>query len=123
MSYDVRLYRKEVKEAEEKSNDENFFDFEEKNVIAFTSEQRAGLKARLLNYDYVIEEESSEKISFYKEDEGVSALLTDRALYFSAPYGSEEGIFEITATASEFTDGGEFAKYDAQQNGWEAPQE
>ncbi|MDR3363666.1 MAG: hypothetical protein LBS91_01765 [Clostridiales Family XIII bacterium] len=118
MSYDVALYRKEAKEAEQKSNDGNFFDFEGKNVVPFTTEQRNGLKTRLFNYDYEIQEESSGRISFYNEAEGVSALLTDRALYFSVPYGAD-GIFEMGMTVSEFTDTGEFAKYDPQQNGWE----
>jgi hypothetical protein len=119
MSYDVSIYRKEVKEAEQKSNDENFFDYEDKNVIPFTIEQWNSLRVRLLKYDYEIQQETDMKISFYKETEGVSALLTDRALYFTAPYGSKQGLFEISMTASEFTDTGEFEKYDPQNGGWE----
>lgn len=117
MSYDISLYRKEVKNAEQESDDENFFDKEE-NLIPFTDEQFNLLKTRLLKYDYEIREENAGAISFYNEDEGVTALLTDRALYFTAPLGSD-GIFEIGMTASEFTDTGEFSKYDPQQNGWE----
>jgi hypothetical protein len=119
MGYDVYLYRKEVKEAEQKSNDENFFDSEEKNVLPFTLGQRQELKDRLLAYDYEIQKENSGEISFHKKDENVSALLTGSALYFSAPSGSEDGIFEISMTASEFTDTGEFVKYDPQRDGWE----
>ena len=119
MSYNISLYRKEVKDAEQKSNDENFFDYEDKNVIPFTNEQWNALKTRLLKYEYDIREENAKTISFYNEEEGTTALLTDRALYFSASYGSD-GIFEIRMTASEFTDTGEFATYDPQQNGWES---
>ncbi len=52
----------------------------------------------------------------FKNDEGVSALLTSSALYFSA---TGEGVFEISMTASEFTDSGEFVKYDPQNGRWE----
>jgi hypothetical protein len=54
MSYDIPLYRKEVKEAEQKSNDDDFFDHEDRNVLPFEKEQRNGLKERLLERDYRI---------------------------------------------------------------------
>lgn len=44
------------------------------------------------------------------------AFLTDRGLYFSTS-NSFECIFEVGMTASEFTDTGEFAKYDPQAGG------
>lgn len=47
-----------------------------------------------------------------------AALLTDKSLYFNANL-SESSIFEVGMTASEFTDTGEFAKYDPQNEGWE----
>jgi len=116
MSYDIQLYRKEVKEKERKAEDENFFD-NENNLLPFTPAQKTYLKERLLTYDYAIEHEDKDTLSYRnKNEEYASALLTDRGLYFSA---SGEAIFEISMTASEFTDTSEFVKYDPQADGWE----
>ena len=53
-----------------------------------------------------------------KEKDFGEAFLTDRGLYFSTS-NDFECIFEVGMTASEFTDTGEFAKYDPQAGGWE----
>lgn len=116
MSYDIRLFRKEVKDKylEERSGD--FFD-NEANIMEFTPQQHAALKERLLSYGYVIQHERPGHISFgYENDRGISALLTSNGLYFAS---TGEGIFEISMTSSEFTDTGEFAKFDPQSGGWE----
>ncbi|MGV3631650.1 MAG: hypothetical protein ACO1O6_10595 [Bacteroidota bacterium] len=116
MSYDIRLYRKEVKDQYQEAKDADFFE-NDNNMIPFTSQQHDGLKTRLLNYGYVIESDRGGHVSFgFKNDPGVSALLTRNCLYFSS---AGEGIFEISMTSSEFTDNGEFAKYDPQSGGWE----
>jgi len=116
MSYDIQLYRKEVKEKELNAGHEDFFENED-NLLPFTPTQKTSLIERLLQYGYVIENETKDTTTFRNENEDdASALLTDRALYFSA---SGEGIFEISMTASEFTDTGEFVKYDPQAGGWE----
>jgi hypothetical protein len=116
MSYDIQLYRKEVKEKEALSNSEDFFE-NENNFVTFTSDQKVYLKNRLLRYGYFVESEKDGDTRFgFKDGNGISVLLTDNCLYFSS---TGEGIFEIGMTASEFTDSGEFAKYDPQDNGWE----
>lgn len=118
MSYDVSLFRIETKEKEQKSNNENFFDYEE-NLVPFTEQQYKELKERLLQYDYEITEENEYGLNFYHQDEDFgTALLTERAIYFTASW-NENSIFEVGMTASEFTDTGEFAKYDPQNVGWE----
>jgi hypothetical protein len=116
MSYDVQLYRKEVKDNYLIFNDEDFFENEE-NLIRFTAKQREDLKLRLLKYGYFFEKEDEYGSHFgFNEDPGISAFLTDYALYFSS---GGEGIFEISMTSSEFTDTDEFLKYDPQNGGWE----
>ena len=46
------------------------------------------------------------------------AYLTQYAIYFSSSFNLEDS-FEISMTASEFTDTGEFAKFDPQLGEWE----
>ena len=55
----------------------------------------------------------------FKSIKTIRALLTETCLYLVA--SGEDGIFEINMTASEFTDTGEFLKYDPQDGGWEEP--
>lgn len=118
MSYRITLYRIETKEKEEKSNDENFFDQEE-NLVPFTPQQFQELKERMLQYDYEVAEENHLGFHFSHQDEDFgTALLTEKALYFTASF-DENSIFEVGMTASEFTDTGEYAKYDFQNGEWE----
>lgn len=116
MSYDIHLFRKETKEREQKLNDESFFD-DEKNLEPFTAPQIEELKARLAKYNYVLHEKSKYGFHFEHPEYG-QALLTDEALYFSTDF-NEENIFEVGMTASEFTDTGEYQKYDPQNGEWE----
>jgi hypothetical protein len=53
----------------------------------------------------------------FKNDKTIRALLTEKGLYLAA--SSQDGIFEINMTASEFTDTGKFLKYDPQDDSWE----
>jgi hypothetical protein len=116
MSYDIQLFRKEVKEKYLTHNSDDFFENDE-NLLPFTNLQKDYLKERLLNYGYVIENETQDQISFgFEDDGGISALLTNNCLFFSS---TGEGIFEINMTASEFTDTEEFEKFDPQNKGWE----
>ncbi|TAE18669.1 MAG: hypothetical protein EAZ95_03680 [Bacteroidetes bacterium] len=118
MSYNISLYRIETKEKEEISNDTNFFENEE-NLVPFTEKQFRELKERLLQYNYrlISEDQFGSHFDNQKEDFG-QALLTKVALYFTANF-NKNSIFEVGMTASEFTDNGEFAKYDFQNGGWE----
>lgn len=118
MSYDISLYRIETKEKEQNSNDDNFFDKDE-NIIPFTNQQFQELKERLLLYDYELTKEDNDDLHFSHPDEDFGmALLTTKALYFTASW-NENSIFEVGMTASEFTDTGEYAKYDFQNGKWE----
>lgn len=117
MSYDIWLFRTETKAKEQKLNDENFFD-DDNNLEPFTEEQALVLKEWLLKYDYEQTEENEYGLNFFNEEHGVHVLFTDSALYFRADM-NEDSIFEAGMTASEFTDTGEFEKYDPQNNGWE----
>lgn len=116
MSYKVTLYRREVKEKQLQSEDKDFFE-KESNLLAFTKEQKEKLEARLLKYNYIIEQTDKYGIHFSFEDNNrTSALLGNTALYFSS---TGDDIFDISMTASEFTDSAEFSKYDPQAGGWE----
>jgi hypothetical protein len=118
MSYNIQLFSIETKEKEKAADDDSFFDREE-NLVPFTGEQISGLKERLLKYKYALVREDETGIHFSHSDEDFgNALLTDKGLYFNANL-SESSIFEVGMTASEFTDTGEFAKYDPQNEGWE----
>lgn len=116
MSYDIQLYRKEVKDLELASNDDSFFEKEE-NLLPFTAEQKSSLINLLKMYKYSISNEDQYGIHFeFEDDNSISVLLADSCLYFSS---TGEGIFEISMTSSEFTDTAEFVKYDPQNDGWE----
>ncbi len=118
MSYNIQLYRTETKEKEKAANDDSFFDRED-NLVPFEKQQIAYLRDRLLSYRYELTGEDASGLHFNHPDEDFgSVLLSERGLYFRAGL-SESSIFEVGMTASEFTDTGEFAKYDPQQEGWE----
>ncbi len=117
MSYDIQLFRIETKEREQKSNHEYFFDYEN-NLVPFTGGQSEYLQKRLLIYDYIRQHESKEGLHFRNAEHGIDALLTERGLYL-LPARPRKVFFEAELTASEFTDTGEFAKYDPQNGGWE----
>jgi len=116
MSYHIYLFRKEVKEQN------TGFEFLEKEELIpdFTAEQFKKLKTRLGNYGFQIENEHPDVINFnFKGGQyGISVRLTKSQLSFSSGF-SQNGIFEIDMTASEFTDSGEFAKLDPQEGKWE----
>ncbi len=117
MSFSMHIFRKEVQRAQEAAGDPEFFE-EPANLLPITEAQKAQLSARLEKYNYRETGREGERI-FYEFNDGntfAQAMLTARGLYFSA---SGEGIFEIAMTSSEFTDSGEFAKYDPREGGWE----
>lgn len=118
MSYNIQLFSIQTKEKERAADDDSFFDREE-NLVPLTEEQISGLKERLLKYKYELVREDNSGLHFNHPDEDFgSALLTENGLYFNASL-TESSIFEVGMTASEFTDTGEFAKYDPQNEGWE----
>jgi hypothetical protein len=115
MGYHVYLFRKEVRQ----NKDLEFLENEDL-IVPFTDDQFSRLKTRLLKYGYQIENESGGIIQFRFKDgkSGVQAMLSQRYLSFSSGF-SENDVFEISQTASEFTDSGEFAKLDPQDGQWE----
>ena len=116
MSYTISLFTIGTKQKEQQSAQADFFEKEE-NIDKFTPEQQSALENRLLKYQYKsVGYRSGGKI-FEHPDFG-EAFLTDSALYFSTS-NDFDCIFEVGMTASEFTDTGEFAKYDVQAGGWE----
>ncbi|WP_433900638.1 hypothetical protein [Sphingobacterium puteale] len=118
MSYDISLYRTETKVREENAHDADFFEKEEK-LVPFTGQQFQELKERLLSYNYKITGEDDHGLHFSHSDGDFgTALLTGNALYFTASW-NENSIFEVGMVASEFTDSGEYAKYDFQLGEWE----
>ncbi|MDF2457474.1 MAG: hypothetical protein K0R51_3467 [Cytophagaceae bacterium] len=117
MSYDIQLYRTETKKREQQLKDERFFE-NENNLEPFTKQQYEELQERLLTYDYVLESESENGLAFKHAYYPIEASLTNRGLYFTSGF-NEECIFEAGMTASEFTDTGDFVKYDPQSDGWE----
>ena len=118
MSYDIQLYRREVMEREQQyQGDDDFFE-NEANLLPFTPEQHQALHERLLQYYYLLTKNRPDEMEYKLKGHSATALLTARALYFAAAFVGD-AIFEIGMTASEFTDTGEFAKYDPQAGGWE----
>jgi hypothetical protein len=118
MSYNIQVFRTETKEQEQKLNLDDFFE-NEGNLVPFTEEQFKELKDRLLQYGYHLTAETDKKLHFNHQDEDYGmALLTANGLYFNTGWNNNS-IFETGMVASEFTDSGEFAKYDPQNNGWE----
>jgi hypothetical protein len=118
MSYTIQLFSIKTKEKQQSADDDSFFDREE-NLVPLTEEQITGLKERLSKYEYELVREDDAGLHFSHPDEDFgTALLTGKGLYFNAGL-SESSVFEVGMTASEFTDTGEFAKYDPQNDGWE----
>jgi len=114
MGCDIELYRQEVRQAYEAAGDECFLDNKD-NIACFSQEQRTKLSERLQRYGYRILSNSPATTTYTNGDS--EALLTDRGVYFSAPWG--DSVFDMLMTASEFTDSGEFAKFDPQTGQWE----
>ncbi len=117
MSYSVHLFRREVERLHRESKSENFFE-DDSNLLHFTPGQKESLKQRLEAYDYAPSSDDGSQVVFHHIDGHANeAVLTNSGLYFSTGL-SEDDIFEVSMTASEFTDTGEFAKYDPQTGDW-----
>lgn len=56
-----------------------------------------------MRHDYELVEQNKSGLRFTNEENGVKALLAERALYFSTN-GNQVDIFEINLAESEFTD-------------------
>lgn len=115
MSYNIQLCRKEVMQKYKSNNNNNIFEQESK-LLPFTEEHKLYLKNRLSKYGYFIQNENEEGIQFGHVEGGMSCLLTNYVLHFSSTFSKS---FDISMTASEFTDTSEFAKFDPQNGGWE----
>lgn len=118
MSFYVHLYRKETMERQQQANDPGFFENPE-NLEPFTAEQFRKLSDRLAAYKFAVVRERPEDVEYQHPKYNITVLLTKRGLYFNAGW-DPDSMFEAGMTASEFTDSGEFRKYDPQNGGWEA---
>jgi len=116
MGYHVYLFRKEVKD---NNQDLEFLENDEL-ITPFTDIQFNNLKERLLKYGYQVEREADGSVIFnFKGGQGgIKATLTKKQLSFSSGFDQDD-IFEISQTASEFTDNGDFKKFDPQDGQWE----
>ncbi|NLR58133.1 hypothetical protein HGH93_08490 [Chitinophaga polysaccharea] len=117
MSFDIQLFSAQTREREQQSGNDSFFDNPD-NLSPFTEEQFQGLKERLQQYEYVINTAGKDQVELAHPDYNIRVLLTRNGVYFTAGW-DQESIFEAGMTASEFTDSGEFWKYDPQNGGWE----
>ena len=116
MSYTISLFTVGTKQRERQSAQLDFFEKDE-NLEKFTPKQQSELENRLLKYRYTPVGNNGDGKIFEHPDFG-EAFLTDSALYFLTS-DDFDCIFEVEMTASEFTDTGEFAKYDVQKGCWE----
>ena len=116
MSYTISLFSINTKQKEQQFAQPDFFEKEE-NLEKFTLKQQSELENRLLKYQYKKAQNTNDGKRFEHADFG-EAFLTDSGLYFLTS-NDFDCIFEVGMTASEFTDTGEFAKYDVQAGGWE----
>ncbi len=117
MSYNVQIFNIQTMRNFENLHTDDFFEHSE-NLSELTEQQFEELKDRLIGYDYELLVTKKDYLEFRKVDFSVQAILTKFGLYFSAASNVDD-IFEISMTASEFTDTGEFAKFDPQQGEWE----
>lgn len=117
MSHLIHLFRTETRQRYDALNQSDFFETDN-NLEPFSAEQFRELKERLLRYDYSLTQTTENEFRFTHPDCNVDVLLTKKGLYFSAGF-NEDSIFEAGMTASEFTDTGEFEKYDPQNDEWE----
>jgi len=116
MEYHVYLIKRDSK-----IKNKNFdFLSDETLLLPFTDEQFNQLKERLLKYGYQTKKTELNSITFnFKDDQyGIVAILTTYKLFFSSDT-SQNGIFEISQTASECIDTGEYTKFDPQDGQWE----
>lgn len=116
MGYTVYVFRKEVKE----NNSDLSFMENEDLIMPFTDDQFNRLKDRLMKYGYQTENSTEETITFnFKGGQyGIVAMLTKNQLSFSSGF-TEDGVAEISLTASEIIDSGDLVKYDPQDGQWE----
>ena len=116
MSYDLKIFRNEVRL---NSNSLDFLDSEE-NVLQFTDQQTQILKKRLKHYKYQLESKNDlvEEYNYDGGKMGISAFLTNNCLTLKCSGGSQDGLFEILQTASEFSDG-DLSVLNLQEGTWE----
>ena len=87
-------------------------------MVKLSDKQFNTLKSRLILYGYELLKEYEGTIGFSKADSTILVVLMPFCIYFQSGFDADD-IFEINMTASEFTDTGEFAKYNPQEGGWE----
>ncbi len=120
MSYDIELYRKEVKEKAQAYDNALFWE-NEANILPFTPKHKELIHKWLLDEGYLVTNETDNEISYEHEaDEAISATLTKRTLYLST---TSSDTFDLDMLASKLVLTGKFAKFNPQSDEWEGEDE
>ena len=115
MSYDITLYRKEVKDKHKKDNSDTFFN-DNNNLLEFSAEKKEEIKRKLLAKGFILERDINNLILFkFPKIDAITVLLTNTYLYFST---SKNNSSELRKLALEFTEDNYLAKYNRQTGGW-----
>ena len=114
MSYNIHLYKKEVRKSYELNHSNDFFE-NENNISRFSSAEKEKIKTQFLNYKYKVVSEKEGQIEFELREESV--LLTDNCVYFSAPFG--DAVFDMCLTTAELGYELDLAVFDPQNGGWQ----
>ena len=124
MSYDIRMFREEVKE-KCKANSINvgqLLEEEPDEIPKFSQSERDLIKKYLESHDYVIETEDSEHIKYgHKSHTSVSATLWDNNLLLSASIESSSGQWELFETSMGIIDKSYYklTRFDFQDGRWD----
>ena len=116
MSYDLKLFRNEVRA------DNTSLDFLENEdaILEFSEPQLERLKKRLKHYKYQLESTNNlfDEYNYDGGKWGITALLSKNCLTLKCVGGNQDGLFEILQTASEFSDG-DLSVLNLQEGTWE----
>lgn len=113
VSYDVQVYRREVAR-----RDPRFL--EPEKLPLFTAIERRTLTAFLEGRGYGVAPNDPAKARYEHHTFGITATLTDRALYLSSSF-ERESVYTVCELASELAMDAQFCAYNPQDNTWEAP--
>jgi len=117
MSYNIYLYRPEVKAAALAGAELDEF---EHPVIP--DEVRQGFIDRLLKYDYELESTTPRRAEYIHKNRAwsIQVVVYSSEIAFSIPYwdDAENAIFEALQTAHELADTGDLVVYDPQTGEW-----
>jgi len=112
MSYDIQVFRKEVKDRYTSHFSVDFFE-QEDNFLPFTVEQQTIIRDLLQQTDY----QPTGDYTFVHQQEAAVILLKSSVLYCSANTGNGIGVLYVFLDQLLLND--DFKKFDPQDNGWD----